>query len=148
MQVVNAATTIMANPALVFDMFDEFATDISLETGGAMVPYKGDTKFKLARANNTEYGEAISKALAEHSDSLSKGGPEAEALNVRLMIDVVANTILKGWENVTYMRKPFPYSLENAKVLLAHNDFRVWVKRQSENREYFKAKMVEEVAKN
>lgn len=154
MQVVNAAQAIQQNPAAVFlDMFEEFATDSALETGGANVPYKDKgTVFKIARSSNTEYGEALQKAIDENRDALNvqtdEGREKAKALSKRLMLEVMADTILKGWENVVYKGQPLTYTRENAITLLGHDDFRQWVKVQSENREYFKARLIEEASKN
>lgn len=148
---VSAAVAIMNNaPAVLdlLDMFEEFATDAALETGGAPVPYKNGTVFIIARANNTEFSEEVSKALEENRDKLAVGGKEATELNNRLMAGIMARTLLKGWENVKYKGKILPFNIANATTLLMHDDFRVWVRNQSANREYFKAKLVEEAAKN
>lgn len=151
MTTINAAVAIATNASAVLellDMFEEFATDIVLEVEGAFIPYKNGTEFKLARANNEAYGEALTKALDENRDALNKNDAAAKALSDKLMIQIIADTILKGWNNVKYKGAVLPYSVENAKLLLAHSDFRAWVKRQSENREWYKAKLVEEAAKN
>jgi hypothetical protein len=148
---INAAVAIQKNASAVLEMidiFDEFATDAALETGGAWVTYRGATRFKIARANNDLYGAALTKAIQENQEELKKGTPESEALSERLMLEVMAETILVGFEHVKYKRQPVEYSKAVAVEMLAHNDFRLWVKRQSENREYFKAVLVEEAAKN
>jgi hypothetical protein len=141
------AQSAVAAPDLI-DLFDEFATDAALETAGAPVPYKNGTVFSIARSNNDDFSEAVATALAENRDALAVGGKAATELNNRLMAGIMARTILKGWDNVKYRGKPLPYSVENATTLLLHSDFRVWVKNQSENRQYFKFKLIEEAAKN
>lgn len=151
MQVVNAATAIQANPAAVLDMldmFEEFATDAVLETGGAWIPYKAGTEFLIARDGNTEYSDMISKTLQEYSVKLEKGDDEAKKLSEDLMLKVIATTILKGWKNVKYKGTVLEYSVDNAVTMLRHSDFRAWVKRQSLDRDHYKAKLVEEQAKN
>jgi hypothetical protein len=151
MTAVNAAVAINANaPAVldIFDLFEEFATDAVLETGGAWVPYKGGTEFLIARDNNENYGEAISAALSEHAEALERKDDAAKKLSEELMIDVVAKHILKGWKNVKYKGKMLEYSIENAKTLLRHKDFLTFVRSTSRNRDLYKAKLIEEQAKN
>lgn len=151
MTAVNAAVAIAKNASAVLemiDLFDEFATDAALEINGAWVPYKGATEFLIARANNDDYNKAITKALDENRAALQVGGPEAEALSERLMREVMADTLLKGWKNLKYKGKVVEYSRDVAIELLAHKDFRAFVKIQSENREWFKLKLVADAAKN
>lgn len=160
MTAISAAVAIAKNASAVLellDMFDEFATDIALEVGGAWVPYKNGTRFKIARAGNDAYNEALNKVMDENREALLLNDTAAKDLSERLMCEIVADTILKGWETVQgeqtlnhikYKGQTLPYSREAAITLLSHGDFRNWVKRQSDNREYFKAKLVEEAAKN
>lgn len=148
---INAAVAIQKNASAVLemiDLFDEFATDAALEVEGAWVTYRGATRLKVARANNDEYGKALTAAMEEHSEVLLAGGDEAEALSKRLMNEIMGKFILKGWENVKYKGKVVDYSPEIAAEMMVHNDFRLYVKRTSENRELFKLKLVEEAAKN
>jgi hypothetical protein len=151
MTTVNAATAIQANaPAVLdlLDMFEEFATDAALETNGAWVAYKGPTEYLIARSNNDEYTDGLNKSLEENREKLEKGDDAAKALSKNLYIDLMQRTLLKGWKNVKYKGKVLEYSPENARLILQHDDFRAWVKRQADNREYFKAKLVEEMSKN
>lgn len=149
---VNAAVAIAKNaPAVLaaIDLFDDFATDAALETGGAMVPYKGDVKFLIAREQNDNFGTAITKVMTDNEVALQADTPEAKALGDRLLLEVMADTILLGWEgSVVYQKQPLPYSRENAIKLLGHADFRAWVRRQSANREHYKARVLDEAVKN
>ena len=106
------------------------------------------TEFLIARDNNDNYGEAIAEALNEHAEALEKKDDAAKKLSEKLMIDVVAKHILKGWKNVKYKGKMLDYSIENAKTLLAHKDFLTFVRTTSRNRDLYKAKLIEEQAKN
>lgn len=149
---VSAAVAIQKNASAVlelFDLFDEFATDVSLEENGAWVVYRGATRFLIARANNEAYGKALTSVLEANSEALGRGDEASDALSKKLMREIMAETLLLGWENVKYKGQiDVPYSKETAVALLEHNDFRLWVKRQSEMRDRFKATLVEEAAKN
>lgn len=152
MTAIAAATLIQANAPLALaaiDLFDEFATDAALETGGALVAYKGDVKFLIAREQNENFGAAITKALEDNRDAIEGDSPEAKALSEKLLLDVMARTILVGWEgNVTYQKQPLPYTTDNAIKLLGMSDFRAWVRRQAANREHYKVKVQAEAVKN
>jgi hypothetical protein len=151
MTTVNAAVAIQKNASAVlemFDLFEEFATDSVLEVEGAWHTYRGATRLKIARANNDEYGKALTAALDEHREALTAGDAAADELSKRLMNEIMAKTILKGWENVKIKGVITEYTPEVGAQMLAHNDFRLYVKRVSEDRELFKLKLVEEAAKN
>lgn len=151
MTAVNAAVALASNaPAVLnlIDLFEEFATDAALETGGAWVEYRNGTEFLIARDNNENYGEAIAEALNEHAEALEKKDDAAKKLSEELMVDVLAKHILKGWKNAKYKGKVLEYNLENAKTLLRHSDFLKWVRATSRNRELYKAKLIEEQVKN
>lgn len=152
MTAINAAVAIAANaPAVLaaIDIFDEFATDAALETGGALVAYKGDVKFLIAREQNENFNTVIAQVLDANKDAIEGDSPEAKALSERLMLEVLADTILLGWQgNMVYQKKPLPYTRDNAIKLLGHADFRAWVRGQSAKREHYKAKALDEAAKN
>ena len=152
MTAINAAVAIAKNaPAVLaaIDLFDDFATDAALETGGALVPYKGDVKFLIAREQNENFGTAITKALTDNETALQAENDESKALSEKLLLEVMADTILLGWEgNVVYQKQPLPYSRDNAIKLLGHADFRAWVRRQAANREHYKARVLDEAVKN
>lgn len=150
MTAVNAAIAIQTNaPAvLALDLFAEFATDAALENGGAWVTYKGATRFLIARAQNENFGALIAKTLQENEAALQGDSAEAKALSAKLMNEVLAKTILLGWENVAFKGKPVDYSVETAAELLTMTDFRVWVREQSANRDNYKLKLEDEAVKN
>lgn len=163
-QSVPAALAIAKNASAVLqmlDMFDEFATDPILENEGAWVEFKKGTFYKVCRANNDAYSEKLNKLMEEHRDVLIKGDDAAKELSERLMNELMAETVLKGWKTVQtvdgeeisvdyirYKGVDQVYSREVAVQLLGHRDFREWVKRQSEYRDYYKAVLVEEASKN
>lgn len=136
----------------MLDLFSEFATDENLETGGAWftlkepVPTKGDqpgqpgTRLLIARANNRAYVKLLNKLLDEHAEQLKQDTEEADKLNEQLLVDVMAETVLMGWEGVVYKGRQLNYSKANAKMLLAMKDFRVRVMGLSSDRAAYKAK--------
>ena len=71
---------------------------------------------------------------------LDLGGDVAEAKSDEIMIDVMANTILLGWENVGWDGQPVDYSVDAAKKMLALKDFRQLINGFSRQMEAFKAK--------
>lgn len=129
------------------DFFDEFATDEKKENEGVAMPYK-TAKLVIARSGNRAYSKALSEAVNKHQMELDGDDEASQKLSDELMIDCIANHILKGWEGVKYKGETLPYSVENAKKLLAHKDFRVQVMKMADDREKFKVKLDEAQAKN
>lgn len=108
----------------MLDIFAEYATDDTLENEGTLMEV-GDAKFLVARAGNRKYVRLLSKAFERNQKALDRKDDAADKLSDLIMIDVLAGSILLGWEgDVGYQGKPLPYSQENAKMLLAIKDFR------------------------
>jgi hypothetical protein len=128
-------------PEDALDIFSEFATDEQLEDQGAWQTLKGSTKLLVARANNRAYGRLLSELVEKHSEQLNNGTPEADALSDKLMVQVIAKTVLKGWENLVYKGKALAYNTANAEMVLSHADFRRRVLELANNREAYKAKL-------
>lgn len=150
MTAVNAAVAIATNaPAVLamFDLFEEFATDAALETGGAWVT-RGTARFLIARDGNDNFTDKIAKAYAENEEALKEESLEGKELSNRLMREVLADTILLGWENVGYQKKELAYSKEAAADMLKHSEFRTWVRQESMKRNHYKAKAEEVAEKN
>lgn len=130
------------------DLFSEFATDTAAEVNGVRVPFKGVT-FIVARAGNKKYGKLLSELVKKNQIALDLKDDAADDLSDKLMAEVLAKTILVGWEGeLSYAGKPLPYSVENAKKVLAHADFRAQVSRWADDREAFRVKAQEEKVGN
>jgi len=56
------------------------------------------------------------------------------------MIDVMAETILLGWSGVSFKGVDMPYTLDNAKTLLAVKDFRKHVAGLADQMDAYKVK--------
>lgn len=135
------------------DFFDAYAVNEDLENNGAEHTI-GGVKFLVARAGNTAYGELLQKLYKKNRAALEvKGDKEAkkkaDALSDSIMIEVMAATILKGWEGEVKLNgDSLTYSVENAKKLLALKEFRREIGRLSEDFSFYKAKQDAEDEKN
>lgn len=130
------------------DLFSSFATDTTAEVNGVRVPFNGVT-FIVARSGNKKYGKLLSDLVKKNQIALDLKDDAADDLSDKLMAEVLAKTILLGWEgDVQYQGKPLPYSVANAQKVLAHADFRAQVSRWADDREAFRVKAIEEKVGN
>lgn len=106
----------------MLDIFKEFATEEKLELQGAWKEL-GEAKFLIGRSRNDNYMKLYVELQDLNRDVLLKGGDSAEKLNEQIMYEVIARTVLLGWEKVAYKGKPLTYSTENAIKLLQVKDF-------------------------
>ncbi len=102
------------------DIFNEFASDENLEVNGKEVSLDKDTKVVVARLNNPNHVKLLLSTVEQYKDQLDTD-PDLDDV---LTVEVLAKTILRGWSGVTYKGAELPYSIKNAKLLLAHKDFR------------------------
>lgn len=102
------------------DIFNDFATDEVKEESGVTVPFGDGSTVTVARTGNTVYTKLMISTY-EVNEHKVKDNPELDDL---LNCQILAKTILKGWEGFTFKGKPFPYSIENATKALAIKDFR------------------------
>lgn len=128
------------------DVFAQFATDEKKEIEGVWVEIGDGAKLLVARSGNRKYARLLGTEVEKHQRALDGKSDAAEELSEKLMIGVIAGTILLGWEGVKYKGQPMAYSVENAKTLLAVKDFRVFVTKLSNDIEAYRA-VQEEVAK-
>lgn len=130
----------------MLDLFAQFATDESLEVSGTWVPY-GDAKFLVARLGNKAYSKKLSKLYERNKKLLDRKDDAADTLSELMMTEVLAETILLGWEGVNFKGKPMEYSYENAKTVLALKDFRKEIMVMAEDMEAYRLKKEEEAGK-
>ncbi len=131
----------------MLDIFAEFATDETAETDGVEMEY-GDATLLIARSGNKKFARKLSKLYERNQKLLDRKDDAADKLSDTLMIDCIASTILLGWSGIGYQGKEMAYSLENAKTLLAHKDFRRKVMELAEDIDAFKVKKEAEDEKN
>jgi len=120
------------------DIFKSFATDEKLEQEGTWISLGGDAKILVARAGNKKYGRLLSSAVEKNQVALDLKTEEADDLSDEIMVDVLANSILVGWEGLSFKGEALAYSVENAKTLLSVKDFRLAVSNHSRNIENYR----------
>lgn len=129
------------------DIFASYATNETSETEGVWVEI-GDAKFLIARSGNPKYSKKLSKLYDRNRKLLEMKDEAADALSEKLMISVLAETILLGWENVQFKGATLAYSDENAQMLLKFKDFRKQIAQASEDFEAYKVTQEAEQEKN
>lgn len=115
------------------DIFKSFATDSKLEQEGTWIPLGGKARILVARAGNKKYGRLLSAAVEKNQIALDLKTDESDELSDKIMIDVLANSILLGWEELSFDGEAMPYSIENAVKMLGVKDFRLAVSNYSKN---------------
>lgn len=136
----------------MIDLFAQFATDETAENEGVWVPL-GDSEFLIARTGNRTYSKKLAAAFKSNQRALDAGDDAADALSDKIMISVIADTILLGWRtgevnSVLYQGETLAYTKEAAKKVLAHKDFRRQVMNWAEDMGRYKAVKDEDLAKN
>lgn len=131
----------------MLDIYSQFATNADSEVNGTVIPF-GGAKFTVARSNNAKYSKMLTKLVEKNQIELDLGNDESNKLSDEIMVNVLANTILLGWEGVAYQGVPMEYSVENAKTLLAHKDFRREIVRMSDDIDHFRVEKEADQVKN
>lgn len=127
------------------DVFSSFATDEALEVEGTWFHLSKTARVRVARAGNEKYLKALRKGLEANRIDFESASDESNEVAEKLMIDVMADTILLGWEGLSFQGKPMEYSRINARVLLRVKDFRKKITGFSESFEAFKVKAQEDL---
>jgi hypothetical protein len=106
------------------NVFTEYATNEKAEIEGTIMEV-GEAKLTIARIGNKKYSRKLSKLYERNRKLLERKDDSADALSDKIMIEVLSETILLGWEGIDDEDgKPMPYSKENAVKLLGLKDFR------------------------
>lgn len=126
------------------DIFSQFATDETLEMNGRWIQLDANSRIRVARENNDNYQKAFREKWNANEAALQVGDAHADEIARGIFLDVLAETILVGWEGLTYKGKAIKYSVENAKKLLAHKDFRKLVETSAADFAGYRAKLEEE----
>jgi len=129
------------------DVFAQFATDETLEENGTWFPIGGGARVLVARSGNRKYAKMLTKEVERNKPALDLSDDAADKLSEEIMIGVLAETILLGWEGVSFKGKPLEYSVANAKMLLALRDFRKTVAQFADDMSAFKFKETAEQGK-
>jgi len=129
------------------DIFARFATDETLEENGTWFPIGGGARVLVARSGNRKYAKLLTREVERNKKALDLNDDAADKLSEEIVIGVIAETILLGWEDVTFKGKALEYSVANAKKLLALKDFRKTVAQFADDVSAFKFKETEEQGK-
>ena len=123
---------------MALDLFSQFATDENLENNGSWQDIGDGTRLLVARGGNRRYVKLLTKLVEQNKRVLDLNDEAADAKSDDIMSQVLAETILLGWENVKYKGKDLPYSLENAKLVMGMKDFRKLVAKLADSEDAYK----------
>lgn len=120
------------------DIFAAYATDDTKEKDGIWVEI-GDSEFLIARAGNPNYVKKLSRSFERNQKFLERKDEAAEKLSEKLLVEVIADTILLDWKNVQFKGEEFPHNRDNAIALLNIKDFRKQVMQHADDFAAYKA---------
>lgn len=131
------------------DLFADFAVNEALSQDGVWVPYTGDVEFLIARAGNKNYRKVAQALYKKNERMLDSRTDAANEKLTEIVVESMAKGILLNWRgNVQFQGQDLPYSLDNARKLLAHERFRDWVDAQAKDEAQFAAVQADENEKN
>lgn len=132
-------------------LYQKFETDANLETGKGVTLDYGDFTITIHRAGNSNraYQKALVDKIKPYARMMQAGNLDAEKSN-RLMAEVYADTIVKGWSGVTDKKgKELEFTRENVvKVLTDLPDFFQKLQNEAEDVANFRKAEIEADAKN
>lgn len=129
------------------DIFATYAINEDTENKGTWMEV-GDAKFLVARAGNRAYAKLLSKEVERNQKALDRKDDAADTLSEKIMVKVLAKTILLGWEGVQYQGADMVYSFDNAVMLLQHKEFRREIIKLADDFDAFKLVKEEDDEKN
>lgn len=132
---------------MALDIFAQFATDETLEENGTWFPIGGGARVLVARSGNRKYAKLLTKAVERNKKALDLNDDAADKLSEEIMISVLAETILLGWEDISFKGEVLEYNVANAKKLLAVKDFRKAIAQFADDVSAFKFKETEKQGK-
>ncbi|NUB24710.1 hypothetical protein [Azospirillum brasilense] len=122
-------------------------TDSSLEEDGVWVPL-GDARIKVARMGNKRYQAAFNRRMTPHKNA-ARAGIVSDDVVEGILIEVIAETVLRDWEGIDDEGVPVPYSRENAvRILTDIKAFRDIVVSIADRMETFRRETIETSEKN
>lgn len=132
---------------MALDIFAQFATDETLEENGTWFQIGGGARLLVARSGNRKYAKLLTKEVERNKKALDLNDDAADKLSEEIMISVLAETILLGWEDISFKGEVLEYNVANAKKLLAVKDFRKAIAQFADDVSAFKFKETEEQGK-
>ena len=133
------------------EFYTIYGFDEKLENDGVWMTLDPESekpaKVLVGALNSERYQQAVFKLRQANLEALT-ANPDSDALAKSLMVEAMAETILLGWENVTFNGEELVYSKDNAMKLLQFRQFRETVMIFAMERENYRAKVAEADAKN
>jgi hypothetical protein len=112
------------------DVFADFATDEEKEVNGVWKEISPGTEVLVARLGNKKYARVLSALVEQHQRVLDLKNEVAEKLSDQIMVEATAQAVLLDWRgDFKFKKTALPYSLENAKTVLAVKDFRALIQK-------------------
>lgn len=125
------------------DVLASYGTDEKAEVEGRWFPLSKTAKVLVARTGNPRYAAAFRKLLQKHELDLGTGTPEADELAEVILVEVLADTVLLGWEGLTHQGEAVPYDAKMARTFLRVKDFRKRITALADSMENFKVRAEE-----
>jgi nitric oxide synthase oxygenase domain/subunit len=125
----------------------QFKTDIQLEANGVWVDVGKGTKLCVARMYNPRHKDALRAALKPYKRQIQFDAMDDE-LGDEIVVGIMAQTILLGWEGMTENGEAVPYSYDKAVEFLKIKDFRDLVIEIASTMESYRAQATEDDEKN
>ncbi len=103
----------------------------------------GDGEFLIAENGTSAYNKILQDKIDAESARLGKNKKIAEEKKIMMGIDVVIDTTLRDWKNLSIINddgqeEDYPYSKENAIDLLRSNmEIMDWILEYSRNKENY-----------
>ena len=127
----------------------KFRTDRAREDEGVWTDIGDGARLKLARIGNRRYRELVQRVFRPHRRAL-RSGTLPEETSEALMSDVIAETVLLGWDGLLLDGRPVPYAPERARAVLADpamRDFRDMVVELAGDMEMYRQQDLEDAEK-
>tara|TARA_R110000751_G_scaffold10671_3_gene38654 strand:- start:2754 stop:3149 length:396 start_codon:yes stop_codon:yes gene_type:complete len=119
-----------------------------IEKEGTWVDYRDGSKIKVARIGNPNFTRNHTAKLKPYRRK-QRAGDLDDALETRLLCEVISETVLLDWEGFDNNGKPFKYTKSAAFDLLQkHIDFRNEVVEIASTEEVFHQELAEDSEKN
>lgn len=124
-----------------------FRTDEELEVEGVWVNLDSESKIKVARQGNPKYRALFQKRIAPYKNAVRQGTLDEKTAE-EILVSVMSESILLGWEGIKENGADVPYTRkEAARFLAQYKDFRELVTSISEEMEVFRTKEEEDAGK-
>lgn len=125
-----------------------FKTDKTLEEQGTWIDLSPTSKIKLARIGCKNFQQEVKKRQKPYR-AMVRAGTLPDHVQTQILVGVLAETIILGWEGFTEGGEPVPYTKDNAvRVLTESRDFRDFIVTLADDINVFKAAEREDGLKN